>query len=175
MFQNKINKNRVDPYRHGVLIGNYVEDIYGQDLAKNYYSSKNSETNQWVSEAKSKFQWPNNNDPVVKSSESKLTTNVSMYDLNLNLKKPSENNQPNSSNDDDFKLSQKNTIQDYKKTFSVNKTASTETQRMLNKFHQKDCDGVFLTKKTGLVRDLFFGHGLNQNKFKDTEFSSTYK
>jgi len=56
MFQNKTNKNRVDPYRHGVLIGNYVEDIYGQDLAKNYYSSKNSETNQWVSEAKSKFQ-----------------------------------------------------------------------------------------------------------------------
>ena len=170
MFQNSSNKNRVDPYRHGVLIGNYVEDIYGQDLAKKYYTSKDSETKTWKTESQSKFQWPNNDDQVIKRSEAKITTNVSNYDLNLNFKK--EQNLPNQN---DFKLTEKNTIKDYKKTYSVDKNASTESQRMLNKFHQQDCEGVFFTKKSGLVRDLFLGHGLDQHKFKNNEFSSNYK
>ena len=171
MFQNNTRKNRVDPYRHGVLIGNYVEDIFGQDLSNKYYSSKESETQNWKSESKSRFQWPNNNDAVIKSSDAKISTNISNYDLNINFKKANELKQ----NDNIYKLSEKNTLKDFKKNFSVDKNVSTEGQRMLNKFHQQDCEGVFFTKKTGLVRDLFLGHGLDQHKFKDNEFSSNYK
>ena len=29
------NRGNYNPYRHGVLIGNFVEDIFGTDLQKN--------------------------------------------------------------------------------------------------------------------------------------------
>lgn len=176
MFQNNTRKNRVDPFRHGVLIGNYVEDLYGQDLAKKYYTNNDSETKNWKTESQNKFQWPNSNDQTVKKSEAILKINISNYDLNTDFAKKSIN-QPTTQNynDQNYKLPEKNTIKDYKKTYSVDKTVASEGQRMLNKFHQQDCDGVFFTKKSGLVRDLFLGHGLDQHKFKDNEFSSTYK
>ena len=87
MFQNNTRKNRVDPYRHGVLQGNYVEDIFGQDLVKKYYDTKVSETKDWKSETQIRYQWPNLNDPIVKKSDEKLTTNVSHYDLNIDFTK----------------------------------------------------------------------------------------
>ena len=141
MFQKNTRKNRFDPYRHGVLVGNYVEDIFGQDLSNKYYLSNESETQNWKFELKSRFLWPNNNDPVIKSSDAKIITNIYNYDLNINFIKANELKQ----NENIYKLSEK-TLKDFKiKNFSVDKNVSTESHRMLNKFHQQECEGVFFT------------------------------
>ena len=55
------------------------------------------------------------------------------------------------------------------------KDVNSETQRMLKDFHQRDTRAVLYTKKTGLVKKLFFGHGIDQTKFDSNEYASTYQ
>ena len=52
IFNRNVGTN---PYRSGVLIGNYVEDMFGLDLRKRY---SNPRYTQNISETKEQFRWP---------------------------------------------------------------------------------------------------------------------
>lgn len=56
MFNVQSRKEYINPYRHGVLIGNFVEDIYGKDLVKKYASEKTYAN--YLSECHDKYKNP---------------------------------------------------------------------------------------------------------------------
>ena len=89
-----------NPYRTGVLIGNYVEDMYGLDLKEKY--KKNSQTptynlrsqicyenqknNTNISEHTDKFRWPQFSKEMLHNPGNELTmTCTSNFDLNIDF------------------------------------------------------------------------------------------
>ena len=87
-----------NPYRTGVLIGNYVEDMYGLDLKENYKRSqsynlkslkynedqKNNKIN--ISEHDDKYRWPYFSKEQLHNRGNELTmTCTSNFDLNIDF------------------------------------------------------------------------------------------
>ena len=48
-----------------------------------------------------------------------------------------------------------------------------QTQSKLKQDHLQDSRGILYTKKSGLVKNLFFGHG-DQKNFEKKEYATTY-
>jgi hypothetical protein len=48
-----------------------------------------------------------------------------------------------------------------------------QTQSKLKQDHIMDSRGILYTKKSGLVKNLFFGHG-DQKNFEKSEYATTY-
>ena len=48
-----------------------------------------------------------------------------------------------------------------------------QTQSKLKQDHLQDSRGILYTKKSGLVKNLFFGHG-DQKNFEKSEYATTY-
>ena len=82
IFNRNIGTN---PYRSGVLIGNYVEDMFGLDLRKRY-SNPNRTRN--ISETKAQFRWPVYSPEQLGKTGNDLTMSCNMnYDLNIDFKR----------------------------------------------------------------------------------------
>ena len=98
------SKTSDNPYRTCVLIGNYVEDMYGLDhqklyklrstspspilnSAKNFYFQNNeSHKNQNISEHTDKFRWPKFSKEMLHNPGNELTmTCTSNFDLNIDF------------------------------------------------------------------------------------------
>lgn len=175
-----------NPYRHGVLIGNYSEDIFGQDIKK---QKENQEVDKrdYVSEKMEQYQWPELKEQHIKEPCNDLTSkHTSNFDLNIDFTKKNLEDYMTLQSSNVFELHDKNRFlpgqikEEYltKKLtgqISENKDIFTETQKMLNNFHQKDTRALLFTKKTGLVKNLFFAHGVDQKKFGENEYASTYQ
>jgi len=174
------NKNFSNPYRSGVLVGNFVEDIYGNDLVKQY-EKESSTSSKWLSESRSAFNAPKKiEDPRNKGNDMTMKHNSNL-DLNIDFTKKnlSEIIKDEVTRMKDYDLIDKNK---FLKTQLPTVAADgfrpdlkSETQKMLQHYHQLDAQGVLYTKKYGLAKNLYLSHGLNQYKFGDNEYSSTYE
>ena len=174
------NKNFSNPYRSGVLVGNFVEDIYGNDLIKQYNKDSNTSTN-WKSETRSAFNAPK----LIENPRNKGNDMTMKYNSNLDLnidftkKNLTEIIKAEETRMKDYDLVDKNKFLKSQLPTVIPEgfkpDLKTETQKMLQHYHQQDANGVLYTKKFGLAKNLYLPHGMNQYKFGENEYSSTYE
>jgi hypothetical protein len=187
MFNQNHRKAYVNPYRQGVLIGNYSEDKFGQDLrVKQEAEEHNVKKN--FSETQDKYRWPDKNikDIISPGNDITLPSN-SNFDLNIDFTKKNVEDYMKLQeklysgyelNDKNIFLPSEIKAEREMKKYSdgfIEHTVSNETQDMLKKYHEYDTNGVLYSKKSGLVKSLFFGHNVDQNKFNHCEYSTTYE
>jgi len=192
-MNNIINRNfRKDynnQYRHGVLIGNFAEDIIGEDL-KLKHDNEYVDKKYFVTETKEQFIWPQLKDNHVKNPGNDLTLKCnSNFDLNIDFNAKNIEDYLKLQGVNEFELKDKNVflpsqlkaensarkLEENRTGFIETNTINRETQNMLKNFHQQDANGLLFTKKSGLVKNLFFGHGMDQRKFENNEYASTYQ
>ena len=176
MFAAQTKKDFLNPYKHGVLIGNYVEDIFGQDLVKKYQIEK--EYSNYISETTDKFKnpclVPNKNIRV--TPQEKVKPN---FDFNINFSKKTiqdikdqidlqdkqaDHLQLSASN---LSISQREKIME--KFQELPEEIKHDLKPQVEKFVNKDLVGLYFTNKTGLANHLLKGHGPNQENFKSRE------
>jgi len=186
-----------NPYRTGVLIGNYVEDMFGLDLKENYkkkpISQKNSfkvETskNNNISEQADKFKWPKFTKKELFLPGNELTmTCTSNFDLNIDFNRKNVKDFMTLSKANEYVLDNKNVFlpdevkvenyqkvsEEYEKGIIKPPTIFSETQKALKQSHMNDTNGFLYTRKKGLDGKLLFGHGC-QKYFQKNDLSSTY-
>lgn len=190
-FYSTTTRGNFNPYRHGVLIGNFVEDIFGTDLQKRFRSeSQGPSTKKFpISEMVDKYRWPQHRQMDVITPGNDLTMPCnSNFDLNIDFTKKNCEDFLKLAKDNEYVLDNKNAFlpNEIKAEFQAKKFYETmtgfkmpkdicsETQRRLKEFHMRDTKGVLYSKKQGLSGNLLFGHGMDQKKFKTNEFASTY-
>ena len=89
-FYSTTSRGNFNPYRHGVLIGNFVEDIFGTDLQKRFRSeSQGPSTKKFpISEMVDKYRWPQHRQMDVITPGNDLTMPCnSNFDLNIDFTK----------------------------------------------------------------------------------------
>lgn len=185
MFSLQSKKEYINPYRHGVLIGNFVEDIIGQDLVSKYKTEK-PYTN-YKSEFSDRFTDPkaakNNKDLCPKAQSVKA-----FYDVNIDFsKKTLKDIQEQILIKQNSKIEPKSQTQRESDPFS-----STQREKVLSRldvkddikseigpqvedFTKKDLIGIYYTTKSGLKNSLLKGHGPNQHNFSYNEYISVKK
>ena len=171
-----------NPYRSGVLIGNYVEDMFGLDLRHKYNNNRRSVD---ISETKDQYRWPVYSIQQLGKPGNDLTMSCNMnYDLNIDFKrkkledfnpliKSSEVNlNKNIFLPDEIKLVKyQKSLEDQKNNVIRKDTMESQTQNALSQINAKDASTVLFTKKTGLHGNLLFGHG-DQNYFDKNDLVS---
>jgi len=176
IFNRNIGTN---PYRSGVLIGNYVEDMFGLDLRKKYNNLGRSMN---ISETKEQYRWPVYSEEQLGKPGNDLTMSCNMnYDLNIDFKrnkledfnpliKPSEVNlNKNIFLPDEIRIMKyKKSLEDEKNNIIRKDSMETQTQNALGQINAKDTSTILYTKKTGISGNLLFGHG-DQNKFEKND------
>ncbi len=55
-------QNYVNPYKLGVKIDNYNEELFGKELEEKALNNKQKKQNHFLSESQDKFKWPNKNE-----------------------------------------------------------------------------------------------------------------
>jgi hypothetical protein len=189
IFKKNYRNEYKNPYRHGVCIGNYVEDIFGEDLKKKQEIQASSKEN-YSTEKMDKYKWPEYKEIHIKDSGNDFTKNHNTnFDFNIDLTAKNIEDYLKLQDTNLFQLQDKNSfVPDQHKSetqmkkmqesisgeFSPNDIFK-ETQTKLKSFHQKDTRGLLYTKKSGLVKNLYFGHGLDQKNFTKNEYASTYQ
>jgi hypothetical protein len=178
-----------NPYRHGVCIGNYVEDTFGEDLKK-LQETQSINPKIYTSESKDRYRWPELKENQMRDRGNNLTKNHnSNFDLNIDLTPKNVEDYLKLHNTNYFQLKDKNSfltdqiktesqIKKFQETMTGISTQNdilSETQTKLKSFHQNDARGLLDTGKSGLVKNLYFGHGLDQNNFTKNEYASTYQ
>lgn len=172
IFNRNIGTN---PYRSGVLIGNYVEDMFGLDLRKKYNNPRSSMN---ISETQAQYRWPVYTQEQLGKPGNDLTMSCNMnYDLNIDFtRKKLEDFNPlvrptevdlnkNIFLPDEIKIMKyKKSLEDQKNNVIRKDTMESQTQNALGQINAKDASTILFTKKTGLYGNLLFGHG-DQNKF----------
>ena len=180
-------KSYINPYRHGVLIGNFVEDIVGEDLKQKYENDdKLNKTNAIISESKNQFSWPKLREDHIKVPGNDLTMKCnSNFDLNIDFTKKNLADYKNLQHltENEYQMNNKNLYlknqiiaSDLIKRCdgtSPDNNIRTQTQSKLKEDHLNDSRGILYTKKSGLVKNLFFGHG-SQKNFEKNEYATTY-
>lgn len=185
-YRNEYNNH----YRHGVCIGNYVEDIIGEDL-RQIQETHTTDPKHFLSEKMDQYQWPALKEIHIKDNGNKLTQNYnSNFDLNIDFTTKNVEDYLKLQNTNYFQLKDKNSFlpEQHKTEIEINKLQDTtngsimmktdifnETQKKLKSFHHNDARGLFNTVKSGLVENLYFGHGLDQKNFTKNEYASTYQ
>ncbi|MCQ2818404.1 MAG: hypothetical protein MJ252_14145 [archaeon] len=152
-------KGNFNPYRHGVLIGNFVEDTFGQDLQQKYRSNSYMEKAKKLplTEHQDRFRWPISKDDGQRTFKNSLTNfNASGFDFNIDF---SKNKDPSKR----LKLETKEELFNHDKNIiypdelvaqqKMSKTATgffnPETERcknILGNLHLKDVKGVLNTR-----------------------------
>ena len=84
---NTFRRNYVNPYRSGVKIGNYNEDLFGKELAEKAkqidYNRPNTAKN-FISESMDQYRWPKQNENTMHNFGNEINkTNKSNFDLNI--------------------------------------------------------------------------------------------
>lgn len=84
---NRYRRNYVNPYRSGVKIGNYNEDLFGQELAeraKQIDYNRPQTAKNFISESMDQYRWPKQNEKTMHNFGNDITkTNKSNFDLNI--------------------------------------------------------------------------------------------
>ncbi len=192
-----------NPYRTGVLIGNYVEDMYGLDLKEKYKKSsktpsfslrdpgdcenrKNNNIN--ISEHTDKYRWPYFSKEQLHNRGNELTmTCTSNFDLNIDFNRKNVQDFMTLSKANEYVLDNKNAflpdevkVENFQKLDEEIKqgiikppTVYSETQRALKQNHINDTNGFLYTRKSGLENKLLIGHGC-QKFFNKNDLASVY-
>ena len=84
---NTFRRHYVNPYRSGVKIGNYNEDLFGKELAEKArqidYNRPNTAKN-FISESMDQYRWPKQNENTMHNFGNDICkTNKSNFDLNI--------------------------------------------------------------------------------------------
>ena len=149
-------------YRSGVLIGNYVEDMFGLDLRHKYNNNRRSVN---ISETKDQYRWPVYSIQQLGKPGNDLTMSCNMnYDLNIDFKrkkledfnpliKSSEVNlNKNIFLPDEIKLVKyQKSLEDQKNNVIRKDTMESQTQNALSQINAKDASTVLFTKKNGIT------------------------
>ena len=84
---NTFRRNYVNPYRSGVKIGNYNEDLFGKELAekaKQIDYNRPKTANNFISESMDQYRWPKQNENTMHNFGNDIAkTNKSNFDLNI--------------------------------------------------------------------------------------------
>lgn len=174
-----------NPYRSGVLIGNYVEDMFGLDLQQKYGNLRRSADYSNLSENQEQFRWPKYKLEQLGKIGNDLTMSYNMnYDLNIdfskknpedfkNLKKSNEYSVDNNifMPDEIRVMKYKKLLEDEKNNIIRKEDIETQSKNALNQINSKDASSLLYTKKTGLSGNLLFRHG-DQNTFTKNNFAS---
>lgn len=191
MFQTSIKKDYINPYRHGVYIGNFVEDIFGQDLKKKHEVTEQNikDPKNYLSEMKDKYRYPSLDPKHIKIEKNDLTSgHNSNYDLNIDFTKQTiqqlreqlereENDKYLLKDKNIFLANQVKSISEHDKLTGANRQEQgieTEIERKLQTFNESDARGLLYTKRSGLSNTLLKEHG-SENTRRNKEFSSIYK
>lgn len=193
-------KTYINPYRNGVLIGNFVEDLIGEDLQKKHSETDNQNTqnnqnnknqsksieNFYKSETKDQFEWPKLKPENIQVPGNDLTMKCnSNFDLNIDFNKKNIKDYLNLQHltENEYQMNNKNLYlkgqiesADLTKKYNNEKLDDNirgQTQSKLKQDHLQDSRGILYTKKSGLVKNLFFGHG-DQKNFEKNEYATTY-
>lgn len=107
MFQfNTFRKTFINPYRSGVKIGNYNEDLFGKELQDKYKIPVRVDPNNYTSEFTAKYKWPEPRPNDIKMRANHITnTNTMNFDLNIDFNKQNF--------DDYMKIYRKNELNPY--------------------------------------------------------------
>ena len=191
-----------NPYRTGVLIGNYVEDMYGLDLKQKYKRVSNSQTsnlrnplncedqktNPNISEHMDKYRWPHFSKEQLHNRGNELTmTCTSNFDLNIDFNRKNVQDFMTLSKANEYVLDNKNAflpdevrVENYQRLDEEIKqgiikppTVYSETQRALKQNHINDTNGFLYSRKSGLENKLLIGHGC-QKLFNKNDLASVY-
>ena len=92
---NTFRHHYINPYRSGVKIGNYNEDLFGKELAEKAkqisYVRPNTSKN-FISESMDQYRWPKQNENTMHNFGNDITkTNKSNFDLNIIFNKQNFN------------------------------------------------------------------------------------
>ena len=87
MSMYSLTSSKFNPYRQGVLIGNFVEDNFGDSIRKRQMSQTiTNERNGIKSEFQDKYKWPHVTPEMFRKDENELTmTCNSNYDLDVDF------------------------------------------------------------------------------------------
>ena len=180
-----------NPYRHGVLIGNYVEDTFGRDLREKYIKQSKTPTNKNsipISEFTDKYRYPKITKEMLMNPGNELTmTCTSNFDLDIDFTRKNVKDFMGLAKKNKYVLDNKNNFlptevqceyltkqyENEKNNITPQDNVYDQTQKTLKKFHMKDTMGILYSRKNGLLGNLLFGHGC-QSKFKTNEYASTY-
>ena len=175
-----------NPYRSGVLIGNYVEDMFGLDLQQKYGNLRRSADYSNLSENKDQFGWPKYKLEQLGKTGNDLTMSCNMnYDLNIDFSRKKPEDFKNLTKFNEYSVDDKNIfmpdevrIMKYKKLLEDEKnniirkeSMETQSQNALSQINSKDASTLLFTKKTGLSGNLLFGHG-DHNSFNKSSLAS---
>ena len=175
-----------NPYRSGVLIGNYVEDMFGLDLKQKYSNLRRSADFQNYSEKQDQYCWPKYTIKQLGQTGNDLTMSCNMnYDLNIDFNRNKVEDFKNLSKPNEYSLDNKNifmpdeikvvkyqkTLEDEKNQIIQKENIITQSQNALGQLNAKDANRILFTKKSGLSGNLLFGHG-DQNTFNQNDMAS---
>lgn len=180
-------KNYINPYRNGVLIGNFVEEMIGTDLKQKYQIEEGMDKSQnFVSESQAQFQWPKLSEDHIQVPGNDLTMKCnSNFDLNIDFNKKNIFDYMNLQHltENEYQMNNKNLylknqiraadITNKNNNPFIEENIRSQTQSKLKQDHLNDSRGILYTKKSGLVKNLFFGHG-KQKDFEKNEYATTY-
>ena len=187
IFYQNYRKEYINPYRTGVKIGNYNEDLFGEEL-KDRYKNIRPDPKNYISESMDKYKWPK---PTIRDIQVQgndfTNTQNSNFDLNIVFTPQNFN--------DYMKLYHKQETNPYilenknrylpeeleadrrmamTDGFNIKSTPLVfNTQRALSREHIKDTKGLFNTRQTGIYNPLLTGHGC-QRDFNKTEYQTMY-
>ena len=84
---NTFRRQYINPYRSGVKIGNYNEDLFGKELAekaKQIDYNRPKTARNYVSESMDQYRWPKENSNTMYNFGNNISkTNKSNFDLNI--------------------------------------------------------------------------------------------
>ena len=163
-----------NPYRSGVLIGNYVEDMFGLDLKQKYGNLNRSSDLTGMSEKQDQYRWPRYSLEQLGQTGNDLTMSCNMnYDLNIDFSRNKPEDFKALKKFNEYSLDNKNifmpdemrimkyqkSLEDEKNNIIRKETMESQSQNALSKINAKDASTILFTKKTGLSGNLLFGHG----------------
>lgn len=202
IFYQHYRKEYVNPYRTGVKIGNYNEDLFGEELSEKYKGIR-IDPKMYISENHGQYTNPKQRP---QTANCRIRVNdltmpqTSNFDMNIDFTNKNFEDYMKLQKRNEFILDDKNQFykeeikqqkiensnnnyhnrpkssycQRYKQNDTIYDTKLIdETQKVLSQTNMKDAAGVLVTKDYGLKGNLFFGHGKPTNDFYKNEYATT--
>lgn len=166
-------RDKISPYRTGVLIGNYVEEMFGLDLRQKYANTNMGKSIN-ITEHREKYKWPIYSEAQLKSPGNDMTRSCSSnYNLNIDFSRKKPSDFKNLEKVNKFGLTENNSFSPeemkmslYRKFLETEKTglipkedANSSTQKALSAIQAKDAAKILESKGTGLQKEFIFSHG----------------
>ncbi len=176
-----------NPYREGVLIGNYVEDMFGLDL-KNKYKKQSQELSKscdygkrtplnFQTSNKIDYRWPSPSGlNTLKNNNENIKFN---YDLNIDFRKKDLNKLLKPDPMDEFSLRYNLKTEGNEKEMILKDNALTQRIKILRKMNAKETGNIMNNYRYGTRNNLLFGypepHKGNLNSVYDLSFNKNMR